>query len=264
MVDKKDSPETIDEQDLYEEIEDEELLEIINEEQQKSYKKERRAPRPPFPRWIFWLIALFMIVPILGGLLNTFSLSAIEFLKTSARLSQNEHIQEYSRSVVEIHAEQSRGTGFSISDDGYILTNYHVIETGNVSVSFPDDGLYKATIIKEFPEIDLALLKVDGENLPYLSLAEKTSFMDQEHIFFIGNPLTFTGIANEGTVLGYTSVTGLERDVLMIEAPIYRGNSGSPVINQAGEVIAVIYATTNTEEYGKVGLAVPITYFHEL
>src|SRR5699024_2798750 len=116
-----------------------------------------------------------------------------------------------------------------------------------------------------FPEIDLAIIHTDeGKDLPQLSLADTASFGEDEAIYFIGNPLSFQGIANEGTIIDYVQLKNWELPVLMLDAPVYRGNSGSPVINETGEVIGVIFATLHHETEGRVGLFVPINYYHEL
>ena len=97
-----------------------------------------------------------------------YSIPAIEFLKVSTNLSAQENIQQYKKAVVEISTGDSKGTGFAISDDGYIITNEHVIDDAlQLTVVFPDDGIYEAEVIAAYPEIDTALIKVDGENLPY-------------------------------------------------------------------------------------------------
>src|SRR5699024_5598304 len=100
-------------------------------------------------------------------------------------------------------------------------------------------------------------------DLPFLQLADHFTLTTDEPIYFIGNPLRFTGIANEGVVLDYIMVKSKEEPVVMMDAPVYRGNSGSPVINEAGKVIGVIFATSHTNEAGRVGLFIPIDYFHE-
>ncbi|MBO8157698.1 MAG: serine protease [Bacillaceae bacterium] len=263
MTDRKEFPETIDEKDLYEDIDEEEIYEIIQEERRKAFRQsdEKKKPKRPFPKWAFWLIAFFMFVSALSALPKFLNLAAIEFVATSAKLSADEDIQEYKQSVVVVRSDDSKGTGFSISENGYILTNYHVIEDGLIIwVNYPDHGQFSAEVVASYPEMDLALLKIDGENLPYLSLGDDRNAAQGDHIYFIGNPLAFTGIANEGEVLGYTNST-LKEEVLMLKAPIYRGNSGSPVIAENGEVIGVVYATRRDAEHGKVGLAVPISYF---
>lgn len=255
-------------EDLYEEIDEEELYELVEEERQKAIQraKERKeaTTKRPFPKWIFWVIAFAMLFNVIALLPQTFSIPAIDFLITSTRLSQQEEIQEYKEAVVVIETGDSKGTGFSIHEDGTIITNHHVIEgEGSVTVAFPEEGLYQGKVVAEYPDIDLAIVETNGENLPYLTLAETSDFTEDEKINFIGNPLRFNGIANEGTIIGYTELSSWKKPVLMIQAPVYRGNSGSPIINKDGKVIGVIFATLNHDIHGKVGLFVPIDYFFE-
>lgn len=127
-----------------------------------------------------------------------------------------------------------------------------------MTVAFPDQGLYVGEVIFNDPSVDLALLKVNGAQLPYLELANDVNYQGEEAIMFIGNPLRFNGIVNEGTWNGFIESTQLDTDIMLLQAPVYRGNSGSPVINQDGKVIGVIYATRNDPEMGKVGLAIPV------
>ncbi|MGP4076522.1 S1C family serine protease [Halobacillus sp. K22] len=269
MNDRDNDKRDIIDEDLYEEIDDEELYELVQEERQKAYEKERLKKeelesRRPFPKWIFWLIAIMMVTNIVAVLPNTFSIPAVDFLMTSAKLSSDEQVKEYKQSVVVVEAGQSQGTGFAINADGTILTNHHVIEDEKrISVAFPDKGLFQAEVVEQYPEVDLAVLKADGEDFPHLELAAQTTFEENDHVYFIGNPLRFTGIANQGTVLGYKNLSDWNDPVLMLDAPIYKGNSGSPVINESGEVIAVVFATLHDDIEGRVGLAVPIDYYYE-
>ncbi|WP_082234778.1 S1C family serine protease [Halobacillus massiliensis] len=256
-------------EDLYEDIDEEEMNEIVQEERRKAWEQaqvERENPKPrrPFPRWIFYLIAFMMALNVIAVLPGTFSIPAVDFLVTSAKLSANEEIKAYKKAVVTIETGQSSGTGFSINEKGTILTNYHVIEgESRITVAFPEKGLFQAEVEETYPSIDLAVLKVDGKNLPHLQLAEETSFEKGEEFFFIGSPLNFNGIANKGEILKYTNLNSWDQPVLMLDAPIYRGNSGSPVINKEGQVIGVVFATLHDDEEGRVGLAVPIDYYHK-
>lgn len=250
--------------DLYEDIDEEELLEIFEKDRQelkKNVDKEKKTRRP-FPKWAFWLIAGSLFLNVVAILPQTFSIPAIEFLITSTKLSADPTISSYKEAVVVVEAGNSKGTGFSITSDGKILTNYHVIEEEDqISISFPEEGLFAAEVIESHPTIDLAVLQVEGSGLPYLELAENGDFEVGEKINFIGNPLRFNGIANQGSMIGYTHLESWEQEVLMLEAPVYRGNSGSPVLNKQGKVIGVIFATMDHEQHGKVGLAVPIDYY---
>lgn len=256
--------------DLYEEIDDEEMYELVQQARQEAWEREKERARSksthrPFPKWIFWLIALALMFNIVALLPQTLSIPAIDFLMTSAKLSTNETIQAYKEAVVVIETEESRGTGFSINANGEIITNQHVVkDETEVTVAFKNDGLFRATVVETYPEIDLAILQtIEGNELPYLNLSRETLFKEREKVTFIGNPLRFQGIVNEGYILDYIQLKEWNDPVIMIEAPIYRGNSGSPIINEQGEVIGVVFATINHNEYGTVGLFIPIDYYHE-
>lgn len=253
-----------------EEMTDEEWNELVLEAQREALLKaalDKSNPQSkrPFPRWIFWAMAVVMLFSTFSLTFETYSIPAIEFLKTSAKLSVDEDIATYKKSVVVITTEDSKGTGFSISNDGKILTNHHVIEDSeSVTVTFPEEGRFTATVVDAYPSIDLAVLEIDGDDLPFLQLADQTTYEENEHIYFIGNPLNFNGIANEGEIIDYIQLESWEKEVIMMKAPVYRGNSGSPIINQDGEVIGVVFATLNHNDYGKVGLFVPIDYYYEM
>lgn len=268
MDNENDNKHDVIDEDLYEEIDDEEMYELVQEGRReviaKAQQEKQQKPKRPFPKWAFWLIALAMVFNVVALLPQTFSIPAIDFLITSAKLSTQDDIKAYKKAVVVVETEDGKGTGFAISGNGKIITNYHVVEgEDTVTVAFPDDGLFSAEVAEIYPSIDLAILETDEENLPHLTLADQTTFEPNEAISFIGNPLRFQGIANEGTIIGYTKLSDWEEEVVMIEAPVYRGNSGSPVINKDGKVIGVIFATLQHDEYGRVGLFIPIDYYYD-
>lgn len=257
--------------DEIEEISDEELQILVLEAQQEALEKEalektKPKPKRPFPKWIFWTMAFVLFINTFAVVFQIYSIPAIEFIKTSARLSAQEDIARYKQAVVVVLTNDSKGTGFSISTEGQIITNYHVVENNDsVIVGFPEAGRYRADVIDTYPDLDLAILQVDGEeNLPYLELAEKPTYSFGEAITFIGNPLKFTGIANEGTLIDFHQLSDWEVPVMMMEAPVYRGNSGSPVLDDTGKVIGVVFATLDHEEHGKVGLFIPIKEFYKV
>ncbi|WP_374966716.1 S1C family serine protease [Lysinibacillus sp. RS5] len=249
------------------ELTEEEFIELVLAEQQKALAEEQeqrqqgKKPKKlkPIVKWIVWSMAFVLFLNTFALIFQIYSIPAIEFLKVSARLSAQEDIQTYKKAVVEISTGSSKGTGFAISPDGLIVTNAHVVEDAQkLLVIFPEEGLMEAELLQSFPDVDLALLQVSGDELPSLPLAEDPNYGNNEHVYFIGNPLAFTGIANEGTLLESTYLTDWQEPVMMMEAPVYRGNSGSPVINADGEVIGIVFATIEKDPYGRVGLFVPV------
>lgn len=271
-MDKDDKFHDVIDEDLIEDIDEEEMIQLLEEGKREILEREAReraadAPvrRNPMTKWIIFLIAFMMTVQVIALLPQTFSIPAIQFLKTSAKLSLQDDIKTYKQSVVVIETGSSKGTGFSITADGEILTNYHVIEGYDaVTVLFRDDGVYVGEVVEKYPEIDLAVLQLQevDDELPFLSLDDDPEYSEDEHVYFIGNPLKFTWIANEGEVMDYTYVQSKDVPVMMLDAPVYRGNSGSPVIDEAGEVIGVIFATMDHQDFGRTGLFIPIHYFH--
>ncbi|SDI27039.1 S1C family serine protease [Natribacillus halophilus] len=183
----------------------------------------------------------------------------VDFLTTSYELSQDEDVAEWRESVVTLQVEQpgasARGTGFFIDDDGLIATNRHVVEDAfQIGVSLHDGSAYEASIVSQSEDVDLALIEIEEDIAvdPLQLQPEGAETEEGTNITIIGNPLNFTGIANEGEILDTGNPT-------TISAPTYRGNSGSPAINDDGEVVGVIYATRQPPpgQGGRVGLMVP-------
>lgn len=232
-------------------------------------EEEPKPSRRKLRRWIVLLLVLGLLANIVAFFPQMFSLQAIEFLKTNRELSKNEAIQQYKQAVVVVNAGGRKGTGFNIADNGLILTNHHVIEGERTSlVSFPSGQNYTADVVASDPAIDAAILQIrePGELLPSLDIESASDVQEGTPIYVIGNPLFFNQMANEGTVLGQTLLTDWEVPVLMIQAPIYKGNSGSPILNKEGKVIAVVFATTKAklgDRTSNIGLAVPIAHFHK-
>jgi serine protease Do len=216
------------------------------------------------------LLAVAMLISGLGMWVDVFNLPAIRFIKVSNQLSKKPEVVEYKKSVVALEWDGAKGTGFNINSDGLIVTNAHVVENSNrVNVHFKNGDSFAGKVIAKRVDLDLALVDIDAKNMPVLPLASQQNWeaWSGERILFIGNPLGFSQIANEGTLLSPVMVNGWDVPVMMIEAPVYKGNSGSPVINKDGKVIGVIFATLQNPEVETkeiIGAAVPASYIQDI
>ncbi len=141
---------------------------------------------------------------------------------------------------------QSQGTGFFITSDGYILTNNHIVENAiKVIVTSLSGNEYEAKIVGTDPKTDLALLKVEDNNLPYAELGDSANLKVGEWVLAIGNPLgmehTVTAgiVSAKGRQLGVGMNVPEIQDFIQTDAAINRGNSGGPLVNIQGEVIGI-------------------------
>ncbi|MCQ2559537.1 MAG: serine protease [Clostridia bacterium] len=195
-------------------------------------------------------------------------------LYSRSQLLKQEVNQQLLQAVVEIEVtrqdgEQVKGTGFNIAAEGQIITNYHVLKNARkVLVSFPDHKLYNGINWNGDPDYDLALIKLNSSDLPYVPTCQALP-NPGEKVIIVGNPLYLKQIAVEGTVGPSYQIADHTGETMSIYASIYQGNSGSPVYNSQGQVVAIIFATLNQdseeneEQEQIIGLAVPISYFYQ-
>ncbi len=157
----------------------------------------------------------------------------------------------------------SWGSGFIISEDGYIVTNNHVIDKAKkIVVTLNDGRKFNAKVIGKDPEIDIALIKIDAKNLKYVPLGDSDKVKVGEWVIAIGNPLMYDHTVTAGIISakGRRLSSGLE-SFLQTDAAINFGNSGGPLVNMAGEVIGV--NTAISAQGQNIGFAVPINMVKE-
>lgn len=159
-------------------------------------------------------------------------------------------------------AGQTAGTGFNIDGTGLIITNYHVIDNaGRVEVNFPNGKTFKAVSWVGLPAYDLAMIRLAQTDLPALLLQMDLPPQPGDMLTVIGNPVALNQLVVKGRLKGYGVSKAKPTEILIIDVPIYPGNSGSPVLNDQGQVVAVIFGSLRAEEGGEenfYGLAIPI------
>ncbi|MDQ6912827.1 MAG: trypsin-like peptidase domain-containing protein [Verrucomicrobiota bacterium] len=149
------------------------------------------------------------------------------------------------------------GTGFLISADGFLVTNAHVIRAGTKAVAKMEDGrVFQVQGAVDWDaKNDVAVLRVDGKELPHLNLQRRVSSEVGERIAVVGSPLGLEGSISDGIVSAFREDENGRR-LIQITAPISQGSSGSPVLNASGEVIGV--ATLLLRDGQSLNFAVPV------
>ncbi|NMB89486.1 MAG: PDZ domain-containing protein [Chloroflexi bacterium] len=157
----------------------------------------------------------------------------------------------------------SAGSGFIISSDGYIVTNSHVIEgASTIKISLADGSTSTARLVGQDSISDIAVLKIDANGLPTLTLGDSNTLAVGNQVIAIGNPIG--ELANTLTV-GVISAMGREINIdgtplnmLQTDAAISPGNSGGPLINSAAQVIGINTAKSTANGVEGIGFAIPI------
>ena len=152
-----------------------------------------------------------------------------------------------------------QGSGFFISDDGFVVTNNHVVENGSDFTIVMDDGTeYDAQLIGTDPRTDLAVLKVDEDReFTYVRFADESSIRVGDWTIAVGSPFGLGSTVTVGVVsaLGRNIGAGPYDDFIQVDAAVNRGNSGGPSFNLSGEVVGV-----NTAIYSPSGGSVGIGF----
>jgi putative serine protease PepD len=185
-----------------------------------------------------------------GGLFRDFG---------SGRSDSSNELQEY-----------GLGSGVVISEDGYILTNYHVVEGGSeYLVRFDQDNQYKATVVGEDPSSDLAVLKVDAKGLVPIEIADSGEVAVGEWVMALGSPFGLeksvsTGIVSalfRSTTMESTAGINVYANMIQTDAAINPGNSGGALVNAEGKLIGInTLISSSSGTSSGVGFAIPSNY----
>ena len=158
--------------------------------------------------------------------------------------------------------QQNLGSGVIFSEDGYVLTNNHVVAgADDIQVALDNNSAAKATVVGTDPETDLAVLRIDAKNLPTIDVADDSAVDVGDVVLAIGNPI---GIGKTVT-MGIVSGTGRQlrmsayEDFIQTDAAINQGNSGGALVNAYGELVGInsdVYSPTG----GNIGIgfAIPV------
>ena len=179
-----------------------------------------------------------------------------------------EFFRNFQPSPQERAPQEASGTGFIVSKDGYILTNNHVVaDADKVTVTMLDKRVFEAKVIGRDPSTDVAVIKIDGTNLPATTLGDDNNARVGQWVVAIGNPLGLDFTVTAGIISAKgRPLSGLLRnqyeitDYIQTDAAINPGNSGGPLVNIRGEVIGVNSAiASSTGFYAGYGFAIPVT-----
>ena len=165
----------------------------------------------------------------------------------------------------------SSGSGVIISEDGYIVTNNHVIDNAQkISITLNNNKSHKAEVIGTDPNTDLALLKIDTENLPFINYGNSNTINIGEWVIAVGNPYNLTSTVTAGIISAkgrdinilkndpYSGTSAIE-SFIQTDAAVNPGNSGGALVSATGELIGINSAIqSNTGSYTGYSFAIPV------
>ncbi len=211
---------------------------------------------PPIHR----IVRLGILIGFLGYLSNV----------STAQENIADVVKRSSDAVVQITISNSAGqatalgSGFLISADGEVVTNYHVIKEAHSAIVNLSNGAFFPVngVLASDADRDLAIIKVSGKNLPFLTLGDIGSVHVGDHVVAIGSPLGLEGTVSDGIVSAIRDVAG--RTWIQTTAPVSHGNSGGPLLDMTDHVVGVITWGKNPELGQNLNFAAPCNGVAEL
>ncbi len=208
------------------------------------------------------------------------SVHAVVHVKTKIPVSQNEFSRdpffEYffgqpQTKPKETPMQEASGSGVIITNDGYIVTNNHVIDhSSDIEVTLNDKRTFKAKVVGTDPNTDIALLKIDAKDLPVIAFGNSDSLKVGEWVLAVGNPFNLTSTVTAGIVSAKARSIGIIgsngsgnmpiESFIQTDAAINPGNSGGALVNTSGELVGINAAiASQTGSYAGYGFAIPTT-----
>ncbi len=166
------------------------------------------------------------------------------------------------------YEQQGIGSGFLISEDGYILTNNHVVQgASEVSVTFNDGTEKDAEIIGADPRTDVAVIKIEGDGYPYIEIGDSDALEIGEWVIAVGNPFGLEATVTVGVVSAKgrgANITEYD-DFIQTDAAINPGNSGGPLLNIDGKAVGINTAiVSRSGGYMGIGFAIPMALANDI
>ncbi|MCI6549503.1 MAG: Do family serine endopeptidase [Prevotella sp.] len=164
--------------------------------------------------------------------------------------------------------QEAIGSGVIISADGYIVTNDHVVNGADqLTVTLNDNREFSARIIGTDPQTDLALIKIEGKNLPALPIGNSDELKVGEWVLAIGNPYDFSSTVTAGIVSAKARSLGRNKveSFIQTDAAINKGNSGGALVNTKGELVGINdMLFSETGSYSGYGFAIPTSIMNKV
>ncbi len=199
------------------------------------------------------------------------SVNAVVHIKTEMRVRSNSYeyffgpFRDYFGNPYHENTYVAFGSGVIISPDGYIVTNNHVVDNADkISVTFNDKKELPAEVIGTDPRTDLALIKVDAENLDFLTYGDSDKLKIGEWVLAVGNPFNLTSTVTAGIVSAKArniNILGAQSAIesfIQTDAVVNRGNSGGALVNTQGQLVGINAAiASHTGVYEGYSFAIP-------
>jgi serine protease Do len=163
---------------------------------------------------------------------------------------------------------EGTGSGVIVSDDGYIVTNYHVIQDAtDIVVTLNDGQAFDAEVVGSDPNTDIALLKIEGNDFPYIEFGNSNDLRPGEWVLAVGNPMNLTSTVTAGIISAMARGLGVfhDRDMaiesfIQTDAPLNPGSSGGALVNLKGELIGIpTLILSPTGSYAGNSFAIPVS-----